>query len=355
MVSVLAANLASTFIECTLYGIYLILAFTSVGLLSRRKKQSFNLRCNTTGRSRLSFWPHRLAFGFALVKSPLIAASILMIITNTVHWVITMYRVFFAVVGHETQELATAYINDLSQGLEVGRTALLFVDMLAGDLIITYRTWLVWRKDYRVIVIPSITISGLIASGIGLLKEFKTLQADSSVFASTLGPWILGYCIATLTTNLYGTVMIACKIYTINKTSKKTGLMTASTSGGSLMEGLVIFVESAALYSAWALFFVILYVTRSPLQTLGSGCGPTIIGISFTLITVRVGLGFGHGMTPGGAPRTFPSRLGDPQISATAIPMHPITLDISRTVEQEVDYPLGNKNRRGTSLGGTDG
>ncbi|KAI9059824.1 hypothetical protein FKP32DRAFT_1579158 [Trametes sanguinea] len=347
MVSVLAANLVSTFIECTLYGIFLILAFTSIGLLSRRKKQALGLRCNT---SRLSLWPHRLALVFALIKSPLIAATVLMLLTNTVHWVIAMHRIFFAVINHETREQATAYVNDLSEGLEVGRTALLFVDMLVGDLIITYRTWLVWKRDYRVIVFPCITIAGLIASGVGFLHEFKSLGPDSSVFVRALGEWILGYCVSTLATNMYSTVMIAYKIYAVNKLSKKTGLMTAS--GSSLTEGLAIFVESAALYSAWALFFVVLYVSRSPLQTIGSGCGPTMIGIAFTLITVRVGLGLGHDMTPGGTARSLPSRLGDgAQLSANTIPMHAITLDISRTVEQEADESMTSKDRGGTSLG----
>ncbi|KAI9066151.1 hypothetical protein FKP32DRAFT_1566426 [Trametes sanguinea] len=351
MVSVLAANLVSTFIECTLYGIFLILAFTSLGLLSGRKKQALGLRCNT---SRLTLWPHWLAFVFALIKSPLIATSIVLLFTNTVHWVIAMCRVFFAVVDHETRDKATVYISDLSQGLEVGRTALvLFVDMLLGDLIITYRTWLVWKRDYRAIIFPCITISGLIACGIGFLHEFKALGHNSNgIFTTTLGEWILGYCISTLVTGTYSpdtTVMIAYKIYAVNKLSKKTGLTTAS--GSSLMVWLAIFIESAALYSAWALFFVIVYAARSPLQTIGSGCGPTMIGISFMLINVRVGLGIGHNMTPGGPPRSLPSRLGEPQLSTNTIPMHAITLDISRTVEQETDYSLNNKDRSATSLG----
>ncbi|KAJ2991030.1 hypothetical protein NUW54_g8306 [Trametes sanguinea] len=202
MVSVLAANLVSTFIECTLYGIFLILAFTSIGLLSRRKKQALGLRCNT---SRLRLWPHRLALVFALIKSPLIAANILMLLTNTVHWVIAMHRIFLAVINHETREQATAYVNNLSEGLEVGRTALLFVDMLVGDLIITYRTWLVWKRDYRVLIFPCITIAGLIASGVGFLHEFKALGPDGSVFVRALGEWILGYCVSTLATNMYST------------------------------------------------------------------------------------------------------------------------------------------------------
>ena len=38
------------------------------------------------------------------------------------------------------------------------------------------------------------------------------------------------------------------------------------------------------------------YTARSPLQTVGAQCGPAIIGIAFTLITVRVGLGLTHGL-----------------------------------------------------------
>ena len=44
--------------------------------------------------------------------------------------------------------------------------------------------------------------------------------------------------------------------------------------------------------SAWAIMTVVLYGTGSTLQTVGVGCGPEVIGIAFTLITVRVGLGW---------------------------------------------------------------
>ena len=44
--------------------------------------------------------------------------------------------------------------------------------------------------------------------------------------------------------------------------------------------------------------FVVLYATESTLQTICSGCGPTVIGIAFMLITVRVGLGWGQGSPP---------------------------------------------------------
>ncbi|KAI9001456.1 hypothetical protein BD414DRAFT_474685 [Trametes punicea] len=347
MVSVLAANLVSIYIECTLFGIFLILSFTSLVLLARRQRAAFGLQYNTP---RLSTWPHRLAYLFAMLKSPLIAANVLLILVNTVHWVIAMHRFYIAIVDHDNTQGAVDYVNDLAQPLEIGRTALLFVDMLVGDIVMNYRTWLVWKRDYRAIIFPCITTAGLLASGIGILYEFGTLNADSGPFTATFGPWILAECVSTLCTNLYDTLMIAYKIYSLNRLSKKNGLMIAS--GNSLMEGLVIFIESAALYSAWTTMFVILYVSGSSLQTIGSGCGPTVIGIAFMLITVRVGLGLGFDTRRAGNPSTtLPSRLGDRPFSENTIPMHAIALDISRTVEQEVDYSLTSKTGHATSLG----
>ncbi|KAI0327008.1 hypothetical protein GY45DRAFT_1257818 [Cubamyces sp. BRFM 1775] len=363
MVSILAANLVSMYIECALYGIFLLLSFSSLGLLVHRKRASCHALFTTP---RMSAWPHRIAFVLALLKSPLITVNILLILTITVHWLIGMRRFFIAIVDHKEAKEAGDFLNNLSEGLEIARTAVLFVDMLLGDMVITYRTWLVWRRDYRVIVVPCFTIAGLVASGIGLLYVFKTLNPNAGIFASTLGPWVLGYCVATLTY----VSMIAYKICSINKLTKKTGLMQVS--GGSLLVSLAIFVESAALYSAWATLFVILYLTRSPVQTLGSGCGPSMIGISFMLITVRVGLGWSQESKFGAGPALPGSGRGGRSLSGggggpsglslgsvrfggggeSTIPMQTITFDVTQTVEQEVDYALECKSPASAHLGG---
>ncbi|KAI0656480.1 hypothetical protein C8Q70DRAFT_921621 [Cubamyces menziesii] len=367
MVSVLAANLVSMYIECALYGIFFLLSFSSLGLLVHRKRASCRALCTTP---RLSVWPHRIAFALALLKSPLITANILLILTITVHWLIGMRRFFIAIVNHKETKQAGDFLENLSEGLEIARTAVLFVDMLLGDIVITYRTWLVWRRDHRVVIIPCFTIAGLVASGIGLLYVFKTLNPSAGIFASTLGPWVLGYCVATSgKPSSEDSPMIAYKICSINHLTRKTGLMQAS--GGSLL--VTIFVESAALYSTWATLFVIFYLTRSPLQTVGSGCGPSMIGISFMLITVRVGLGWsqeskfgagpalpgsgrgGHGpgrslIGGGGAGLSLGSvRFGEG--GESTIPMQTITFDVAQSVEQEADYALECKSPADPHLG----
>lgn len=127
---------------------------------------------------------------------------------------------------------------------------------------------------------------------------------------------------------------------------------------------LAIFVESAALYryarpclsrpmkadlsppsrpslslsplSAWALMFVVFYTTRSALQTIGSGCGPTITGIAFMLITVRVGLGWGQDSAPPSVTVSrAPVRRRGVGEAESGFQMGTFTLDIGRTVERE--------------------
>ncbi|KAI0808262.1 hypothetical protein C8Q74DRAFT_125405 [Fomes fomentarius] len=226
-----------------------------------------------------------------MIKSPLIVCNVLLMLVIPAHWVISIQRMFTALVTRGGGQAAIDFFNDLQDKTEVARTALLFVCMLIGDAVITYRTWLVWGRNNWVIIVPFLTIATLIAFGIGLLYEFDHASPSKSVFAAAVGRWITGYCGATLCTNLYGTIMIAYRIWSTNRFMRKNHIWA---SGRDLMSAMAIFVESAAMYSAWAVMFVILYATRSTLQTVGSGCGPAVIGIAFMLITVRVGLGWGH-------------------------------------------------------------
>ncbi|KAI0656507.1 hypothetical protein C8Q70DRAFT_935716 [Cubamyces menziesii] len=88
------------------------------------------------------------------------------------------------ILGSGDQIKAIVSISNLGEKLEVGRTALLFVPIILGDVIMTSRTWLVWGRNYRVLVVPSIAIAGLVACGIGLLYELNMSPGDSlSAFA----------------------------------------------------------------------------------------------------------------------------------------------------------------------------
>ena len=86
---------------------------------------------------------------------------------------------------------------------------------------------------------------------------------------------------------------------------------------------------------------VVLYGTGSTLQTVGVGCGPEVIGIAFTLITVRIGLGLGQDsgtMVSGGEVPVRSPRRTQIQFGENASPMRTFTLNVTQSVEQEIDY-----------------
>ena len=53
-----------------------------------------------------------------------------------------------------------------------------------------------------------------------------------------------------------------------------------------------------SLSSSAVIFYLALYLVGSPVQTVGNGCAPVVSGITFMMITIRVGLGWGQEARP---------------------------------------------------------
>ncbi|KAJ7269052.1 hypothetical protein C8J57DRAFT_1509265 [Mycena rebaudengoi] len=65
----------------------------------------------------------------------------------------------------------------------------------------------------------------------------------------------------------------------------------APADGINLMKFVAIVVESAALYTSWAIFYTVTHEMNSPLQNIVLMGMPPVISIANALIPVRVGLG----------------------------------------------------------------
>ncbi|TFK91986.1 hypothetical protein K466DRAFT_269660 [Polyporus arcularius HHB13444] len=284
MVSVLKAHIISGIFESILYGIFFVLSTVSLGLLVRRHRGKFPTTSSWHGWMRVPSY-----IWFVVRNSPLIVANVLLIGTVTAHCATSAHRLVLAFVYHDGHEQETDFLNLLEEKTQVIRLVLLFLDMFIGDLVITYRVWLVWERRAWIVVLPSLTTVALLGTGIAMIHQFLVSKPSGSVFDPAVNRWIEAYCAMTFFTNIYGTAVIAYRIWATNRSMKNLGLYDG---GRSLLESMAIFVESAALYSAWGIFYVIVYGLKSHLEIIGTGCAPTILGVTFMLITVRVGLGW---------------------------------------------------------------
>ncbi|KAI0715807.1 hypothetical protein C8T65DRAFT_770703 [Cerioporus squamosus] len=348
MVSVVAAHLVSGIIELILYGIFFVLSTASLGLLFRRNRDTLPGRSTCHGCMQMP-----ACICLPLWNSPLIVANVLLMGTITAHCATTAQRLILAFVYHDGQEQETDFLNLLHERTQVIRLVLLFLDMFIGDLVITYRVWLVWERRVGIIALPTVTTVALIATGIGMIYQFlASTPTGSAIYAPALSRWITAYCVMTFLTNIYGTVVIAYRIWATNRSLKSAGLYDGSR---SLLETMAIFVESAALYTAWGIFFVVTYGMKSYLNIIGTGCGPTVLGVTFTLITVRVGLGWAQesreSTSSFGWGRPSQARSGG---RATVIPLAALSFagTTHSTTEDQTSISLASpqKARHGPSL-----
>ncbi|KAJ7253265.1 hypothetical protein C8J57DRAFT_1660485 [Mycena rebaudengoi] len=105
-----------------------------------------------------------------------------------------------------------------------------------------------------------------------------------SVDDDAVAPAITAVSALTLVTNIYCTVLISWKIW-------RTTRAAAPADGMNLMQFVAIVVESAALYTAWAIFYTVTHELGSPVQNIVLMGMPPVIGIANALILVRIGLG----------------------------------------------------------------
>ncbi|KAH9923886.1 uncharacterized protein B0H18DRAFT_451583 [Fomitopsis serialis] len=74
----------------------------------------------------------------------------------------------------------------------------------------------------------------------------------------------------------------------------KAGLQPDATN--VITKALVIFIESASIYTGWAVFYCVSYETQSDARFVARDCSPAVAGLTFGLIIVQARLAFPQGV-----------------------------------------------------------
>ena len=176
-----------------------------------------------------------------------------------------------------------------------------------------------------------------------MIHQFMASTSDVGVFTAAVRPWIAATCVMTIVvrvlatgtscsdaiscTNVYGTSVIAWRVWDSNRVLRRTGILEG---GRNILvslscdqystQCLILCSRKAWLSSSraqhcgrtchaefrimtyphpfhstftrsWVILYLVWYLIGSPLEAIGSGTAPVMIGITFTLITVRIGQG----------------------------------------------------------------
>ncbi|KZP11419.1 hypothetical protein FIBSPDRAFT_837549 [Athelia psychrophila] len=254
-------SVVSLFVESTLYGLFIILFAVSMVVLLLRKRKSDP------------------------VNVPLVSVSIAMFVLATIHIGVDLRRLLDALFN--SQDVPGGAIGWLSAVNSVEyllKSTAYAMQTIIGDGFLLYRLARVWGNDKRVVLPLLIPYAGSVVCGAGTLVSFSQVTSADSIFMTELHSWVVSFFAITLFTNLVATFLIAFKIWT---THRRAGAI----SGASLLPTLVIVVESGVIYSATLVVLISLYLSGNFAQYIALDAVTQIIGVVFSLVIVRVGMG----------------------------------------------------------------
>ncbi|KAJ7717977.1 hypothetical protein B0H16DRAFT_433258 [Mycena metata] len=275
--SPLAVIMSIVVLETFLYAIFLACACTTLYLRIARHRAT---------RESASIWRSK-----RLWWNPIVIPTLAILATCSAHWILTVDRFFESFLGStDIAEGLEEWFDD-SQATQIARISLAEITLLVGDAVIIHRLWLIWHRKMSVIILPIILWLGVLVCGIVVSFLVAHSDAENNRFLTSSGRWATGNWILTALTNIYCTALITWEIWGTSRVVQALG-------DGMLMHVLAILVESAALSTAWSIFFAVSFQTGSNLQFLATDLTPSIVGLVNIFIYLRVGFGWSYTQKP---------------------------------------------------------
>ncbi|EJF59596.1 hypothetical protein DICSQDRAFT_89248 [Dichomitus squalens LYAD-421 SS1] len=258
--------------EATLWGAYAILFLVSI-VLMRKRKQSTPL------------------------SLPVVVAHVALFIACTVHYGLEFNHFYTTLAAKGVH----GYANETTQ--LVGADIFLSLCDLLGDYILIYRLWVLWGRNYWIIILPSLCAVAGFTCIMVVVHYVVTLDPTSPTPPAAMLPLtIAGYALP-LGTNALATVLIIGRIWWLSR--PMPGVDASLFAGRSIARNAIsTIVESGLLYFAAQLTYVVTLSIPHPSEGVIAVMALQIYGIAPTLIIIRVMLGLSIETTTKGAPVT---------------------------------------------------
>jgi len=257
------AQIVSLFVESVFYGIFLITFFHCLRVLA---------------------WEDGHIKSWKRVHWKMLIASLLMFIFASLDVAFGLRHNIEAFVYF--QGGAIEDFERLSDWVSVMKMVDYVCQTFVGDAILLYRCWVIYRRNWLVIMLPLLMWLGETACGI--MAAYREATLPTSVNQSMLGvsPWITGLLSLTLAMNLITTSLIVYRIWNIRRVVRS--VTTVSMPRTSVVR---VLIESGTFYTIGVVIFVVVYMLSSNAAFTVSDALVQIIGITFNLIITRVDRG----------------------------------------------------------------
>ncbi|KAJ7686872.1 hypothetical protein B0H14DRAFT_3056770 [Mycena olivaceomarginata] len=161
-----------------------------------------------------------------------------------------------------------------------------------ADVFIVFRTFIVWERNWLIIIIPSLLcLANTIISILAIISFEELAGTNSAVWSSV--DWLNAFISLTLTTNIICTGLISFRIVQVYR---RVASMVSGNSGRTdSMRILSVIFESASMYTAVLLATLVVARLKGFAVFILIDCLPPTIGLVFSYIIIRVSRGTSYG------------------------------------------------------------
>ncbi|KAI0631222.1 hypothetical protein C8Q77DRAFT_194534 [Trametes polyzona] len=258
--------------EAVLWGIYSVLFTASLVLLIRRAP--------TRG-----------------LNTPILVLGCALFASCTSHFALEFYHFFTSL----RDSGADGFANETKP--LVGADILISLSDLLGDCVLLYRCWIIWGRNYWVILLPLFTAVAGFSCIMEVVHLVVTLDPHSPVAPAALVPLGLAGYALPLATNVLTTILIAARLWHTARAADERCRGRLAGTARAAQHAVAIIVESGLLYLAAQLVLVALFALGHPAQAIVAVMAVQIYGIAPTLIVIRVALGISSDFSTRDAPR----------------------------------------------------
>ncbi|KAJ7026614.1 hypothetical protein C8F04DRAFT_878532, partial [Mycena alexandri] len=163
------------------------------------------------------------------------------------------------------------------------RDALYIAQCILGDSVAIYRCWILWDRDFRVIALPLILLVATIVSGAMVCQKLSMLASYSTIFDPTVWHWLVALFSLGLGQNTITTGLMAFRLWLVGRRAQAYNIGSSQ-----FYSTMILLVESAVLYFALQIAVLVVFLKKSNIQLVLLGSIPPVIGITFTVIIIRV-------------------------------------------------------------------
>ncbi|KAF8992009.1 hypothetical protein BDQ17DRAFT_1432717 [Cyathus striatus] len=265
--------------------------------------------------------------------SVMISISAIMFLIATLHLAINCYRLLQGYAdNHIAPSGPAVYLSNLKAWHYILKDVLFATQQILGSAAATYRTWVLWSYNWKVVVLPIILLAINIIAGSLICAAYTEVGSIFSVIVfDRLG-------------RTYNSIAFASSVLTVGLMSYRIWSTHRNTANyhfgrGKLLSIMWILIESAALQIITEFMLLISFFSHNSFRYIVIEWITPMVGITFNSVTVCIKL---QSLKEA---EVRAENANNPVQTIGSMPMHHIKINITKEVENDAEVSKGSFGR----------